>query len=116
MAHQFLVDTGNDLVAPANIPPAKCGSDGDFARRRASGRKNRGRLRLLGRPAMRSTADLTGVIRHLRAPAGDGPADPELLDRYARGHDHAAFAALVRRYGPLVLGVARRQLADRHRA
>jgi RNA polymerase sigma factor (sigma-70 family) len=65
---------------------------------------------------MRSTADLTGVIRHLRVPAGDGPSDPELLDRYARGHDQAAFATLVRRYGPLVLGVARRQLADRHRA
>jgi RNA polymerase sigma factor (sigma-70 family) len=65
---------------------------------------------------MRSTADLTGVIRHLRAPVGDGPGDPELLDRYARGHDQAAFATLVRRYGPLVLGVARRQLAERHRA
>jgi hypothetical protein len=30
---------------------------------------------------MRSTADLTGVMRHLRVPAGDGPNDPELLDR-----------------------------------
>jgi RNA polymerase sigma factor (sigma-70 family) len=65
---------------------------------------------------MRSTADLTGVIRHLRAPTGDGPGDPELLDRYTHGHDQAAFATLVRRYGPLVLGVARRQLADVHRA
>jgi RNA polymerase sigma factor (sigma-70 family) len=65
---------------------------------------------------MRSTADLTGVMRHLRVPAGDGPNDPELLDRYARGSDQEAFAALVRRYGPLVLGVARRQVADRHRA
>jgi RNA polymerase sigma factor (sigma-70 family) len=64
---------------------------------------------------MRSTADLTGVIRHLRAPTGDGPGDPELLDRYAHGHDQAAFATLVVRYGPLVLGVARRQLADVHR-
>jgi RNA polymerase sigma factor (sigma-70 family) len=65
---------------------------------------------------MRSAADLTGVIRHLRAPAGDGPGDPELLDRYTHGHDQEAFEALVRRYGPLVLGVARRQVADRHRA
>src|SRR5262249_60330254 len=68
------------------IPPAKCGSDGYFARRPASGRKYPGRLGLHGRPAMRSTADLTGVIRHLRAPAGDGPGDPELLDRYTHGH------------------------------
>jgi RNA polymerase sigma factor (sigma-70 family) len=65
---------------------------------------------------MRATADLTHVIRHLGAPAADDPTDPELLDRYALAHDQAAFAALVRRYGSLVLGVARRQVADRHRA
>jgi DNA-directed RNA polymerase specialized sigma24 family protein len=63
---------------------------------------------------MSSTADLTGMIRHL--PTGAAPNDAELLDRYARGHDQAAFATLVRRHGPLVLGVARRQLADQHRA
>lgn len=40
----------------------------------------------------------------------------KLLVRYARGHDQATFATLVRRYGPLVLRVARRQVADRHRA
>ncbi len=64
---------------------------------------------------MNSAADLTNAIRRLRHPAGDAP-DAELLDRYAREHDQAAFAALVGRYGPLVLGVARRQAADRHRA
>src|SRR5262245_41075304 len=106
--------TANHLAV--YIPPAKCGSDGDFARRRASGRKHSGRLGLHGRLAMRSTADLTDVIRHLRVPAGDGPGDLELLERYARGHDQAAFATLVRRYGPLVLGVVRRQLSDRHLA
>lgn len=61
---------------------------------------------------MNPTADLTHVIRHLRSE----PEDPVLLDRYARGNDQAAFAGLVRRYGPLVFGVARRQLADRHQA
>jgi Sigma-70 region 2 len=50
------------------------------------------------------------------APTADSLADPDLLDGYAREHDQEAFAALVRRYGPLVLGVALRQLADRHRA
>lgn len=65
---------------------------------------------------MSSTADLTGVIRHLGVSSGDAASDPELLDRYVREHDQAAFATLVRRYGPLVLGVARRQIADRHRA
>ncbi|MBN9118515.1 MAG: sigma-70 family RNA polymerase sigma factor, partial [Planctomycetes bacterium] len=63
---------------------------------------------------MGTTSDLTGVIRHLRVSAEAG--DPELLARYARARDQAAFEVLVRRYGPLVLGVARRQLADRHRA
>jgi RNA polymerase sigma factor (sigma-70 family) len=36
--------------------------------------------------------------------------DCQLLQRYARQHDEAAFAALVRRHGPLVLGVGRRIL------
>jgi RNA polymerase sigma factor (sigma-70 family) len=65
---------------------------------------------------MSATADLTNAIRHLGVPTEDAASDPELLDRYTRGRDQAAFAVLVRRYGPLVLGVARRQLADRHRA
>jgi RNA polymerase sigma factor (sigma-70 family) len=65
---------------------------------------------------MSAAADLTNAIRHLRTPDGDTAGDPELLDRYAHGHDQAAFAVLVRRYGPLVLGVARRQVADPHRA
>ncbi len=65
---------------------------------------------------MSPTADLMNVIRHLGVPTRDVLGDPELLDSYARGHDQAAFATLVRRYGPMVLGVARRQIADHHRA
>src|SRR5262249_60333896 len=36
--------------------------------------------------------------------------DRDLLQRFGRGLDGDAFAALVQRYGPLVLGVCRRVL------
>ena len=59
---------------------------------------------------------VSGVIRGLTVGRGDTATDAELLTRYASRGDQAAFAALVRRYGGLVLGVARRQLADRQQA
>jgi RNA polymerase sigma factor (sigma-70 family) len=43
-------------------------------------------------------------------PAVDGPSDRELLERFVRGKDGAAFEALVRRHGAMVLGVCRRVL------
>jgi RNA polymerase sigma factor (sigma-70 family) len=42
--------------------------------------------------------------------------DGRLLDDYLARHNEAAFAALVERYGPLVLGVCRRVLQDQHDA
>jgi RNA polymerase sigma factor (sigma-70 family) len=51
------------------------------------------------------------ALRHLRRLAGGGTAadcpDRQLLRRYAEQRDEAAFAALVERHGPLVLGVCR---------
>jgi RNA polymerase sigma factor (sigma-70 family) len=51
------------------------------------------------------------VLKHLRRLAGARPAaaspDAELLARFAAGGDEAAFATLVRRHGPMVLGVCR---------
>jgi RNA polymerase sigma factor (sigma-70 family) len=42
--------------------------------------------------------------------------DAELLDRFALRHEEAAFTALMRRHGPLVLGVCRRVLPNWHDA
>jgi RNA polymerase sigma factor (sigma-70 family) len=57
---------------------------------------------------------LSQVIRRLRgALVGQGAAgqtDSDLLGRYVRHRDEAAFEALVRRHGPMVLGVCRRVL------
>jgi RNA polymerase sigma factor (sigma-70 family) len=44
------------------------------------------------------------------------PGDAELLLRYRRERDPEAFGALVRRHGPMVLGVCRRVLRDTHAA
>jgi RNA polymerase sigma factor (sigma-70 family) len=63
------------------------------------------------------TGQLDPVLRFLRTAAGPTPpSDRQLLDRFVGQDDEAAFAALVRRHGPLVLGVCRRVLHDVHAA
>src|SRR5262249_46174127 len=47
------------------------------------------------------------LIKH---PSRGAPPDRELLERFSRQHDEAAFTELVRRHGALVLGVCRRVL------
>jgi len=58
---------------------------------------------------------LNRVVRHLRgntAAPGEVPTDSELLQRYRTRRDEAAFEAIVRRHGPMVLGVCRRILGN----
>src|SRR5262245_4060664 len=60
------------------------------------------------------TADF---LRHVRSLAAEGgrPTDAHLLERFAGG-DEESFAALVRRHGPMVLGVCKRVLHNHHDA
>jgi RNA polymerase sigma factor (sigma-70 family) len=61
-------------------------------------------------PTLRFVRQFAAV--HLTATLPDG----QLLERFARHHDEAAFTALVRRHGPLVLAACVRVLNDRHAA
>src|SRR5829696_7239260 len=54
------------------------------------------------------------VFDRVRDSAGGG--DGELLTRYRQRRDQDAFGSLVRRHGPMVLGVCRRVLRDSHAA
>ena len=49
-------------------------------------------------------------------PATDAAPDQQLLDRFVTGQEEDAFTALVRRHGPMVLGVCYRLLRDTHDA
>jgi RNA polymerase sigma factor (sigma-70 family) len=59
------------------------------------------------------TATLLEYLRRLRHPSS---ADADLLSRWVHQRDEQAFAALVSRHGPMVLGVCRRILGDVHEA
>src|SRR5947207_14918669 len=63
---------------------------------------------------------LSAVLRHIRritAGPGDGqPADRQLLEQFAAHRDESAFATLLGRHGPMVLGVCRAILRDAHAA
>jgi RNA polymerase sigma factor (sigma-70 family) len=54
-----------------------------------------------------------GLRRAAAAQAASGLTDGALLDRFIGQRDPAAFADLVRRHGPMVLGVCRRILGNR---
>src|SRR5262245_11677507 len=58
---------------------------------------------------------LDQLLRQVRRAAldgGDEPGDRELLQDYTRSGDPSALETLIRRHGPLVLGVCRRVLGN----
>jgi RNA polymerase sigma factor (sigma-70 family) len=67
-----------------------------------------------------ASGQLGQLIQHLRsylgAQSAQASTDGELLQRFAANGDQQAYAALVERYAPLVVGVCRRVLQDEHAA
>src|SRR5262245_55972 len=67
-----------------------------------------------------ATASASIVLGHIRRFAATEQTaqlpDRELLQRFTTAHEQQAFAALVRRHGPLVFGVCRRVLGNWHDA
>src|SRR5215831_2854286 len=66
------------------------------------------------------TSSMTPLLRHLRqaafrADTGD-LSDGQLLERFLSRREEAAFEVLVRRHGPMVLGVCHRVLHNSHDA
>jgi RNA polymerase sigma factor (sigma-70 family) len=59
-----------------------------------------------------STSSLRDFLDGLRREAAADQTDAQLLERYVVLRDEAAFAALLCRHGPMVLGVCRRLLSN----
>ncbi len=62
------------------------------------------------------TGGIAGLFRRTVLRDGAGLTDGELLECFLDGRDEAAFEAIVRRHGSMVLGVCRRLLGHEHDA
>ncbi len=67
-------------------------------------------------PSPPATSRLFARLRLSLSPNGGERSDGQLLTEFVHERDEAAFAALVKRHGPMVLGVCRRVVGDWHAA
>src|SRR5688572_14848779 len=66
--------------------------------------------------ATQTAETLLRSVRALATGQVAGESDRQLLDHFVNRRDEAAFAALLERHGPMVMGVCRRALRDEHLA
>src|SRR5262245_58181099 len=66
------------------------------------------------------TPQISAIVQHIRRlalpPGRPDLSDGQLLEHFVERRDEAAFETLVRRHGPMVLGVCRRLLRNHHDA
>ena len=63
-------------------------------------------------PTNGARIDFGVLIRALHARGAEDKTDGQLLEQFVNAHDESAFTVLVRRHGPMVLGVCRRILGS----
>jgi RNA polymerase sigma factor (sigma-70 family) len=63
-----------------------------------------------------SSASTSALLKAIQTAQAGGVSDADLLRRFSDGNDQAAFAALLRRHGGMVLGVCRRVLPNQQDA
>src|SRR5262249_10526167 len=93
--------------------------DTDWSARPRPGNNEWGDVLPTGAYAMPTNPTALRLLPHLRRVAlarDTETGDAQLLGEFVASGDEAAFAAIVRRHGPMVLGVCRRVVGDPHLA